>query len=82
MPLQVVNSEWLRFLFGCVQHHQGVAACLRGAAADVITEIVSKRTDAVPKLQLLQQLDVVRTQRAAHLRETCALECPPSTGGT
>ena len=32
---------------------------VQGAAAEVLTEIISKRMEAVPKLALIQQLGVV-----------------------
>ena len=35
----------------------------RGAAADVLTEVVSKRMEAVPKLTLIQQLGVVPVRK-------------------
>ena len=55
----LVNATWLPLLFDCVQATAADAA-LRGAAADVLGEVLSKRMEAVQKLQLVQQLPVVR----------------------
>ncbi len=52
----LVNETWLTLLFDCVQR---AASELRGAAVDVVGEIVSKRMEAVQKLQLIQQLPMV-----------------------
>ena len=54
----LVNDAWLPLLFDCVQAAAADAA-LRGAAADVLGEVLSKRMEAVQKLQLVQQLPVV-----------------------
>lgn len=54
----LVNDTWLPLLFDCVQQG-GAASELRGAAVDVVGEIVSKRMEAVQKLQLVQQLPMV-----------------------
>ncbi|PSC72015.1 exportin-T isoform X1 [Micractinium conductrix] len=52
----VANDRFVPLLFGALAAPQ---EGLRGAAADVLTEIVSKRMEATPKLTLIQQLGVV-----------------------
>ncbi|KAI7842372.1 hypothetical protein COHA_004011 [Chlorella ohadii] len=52
----VANDTFVPLLFQVLNAPQ---ESLRGAAADVLTEIVSKRMEAVAKLSLIQQLGVV-----------------------
>lgn len=52
----VANSKFMPLLFSALNSS---SEHLRGAAADVLTEVVSKRMEAVPKLTLIQQLGVV-----------------------
>lgn len=65
----LVNDTWLPLLFDCVQAAAADAA-LRGAAADVLGEVLSKRMEAVQKLQLVQQLPVVGVMGTHPYRST------------
>mmetsp|Transcript_5354 Transcript_5354/g.11718 ORF Transcript_5354/g.11718 Transcript_5354/m.11718 type:complete len:1077 (-) Transcript_5354:655-3885(-) len=52
----VANEKFLALLMGLLD---APATSLRGAAAECLTEVISKRMDAVPKLNLIQSMNIV-----------------------
>jgi exportin-T len=53
----VANDESMTLLLGLLD--SSPSASLRGASADCLSEVVSKRMDAVPKLTLIQTMAIV-----------------------